>query len=41
MTYDVWSQTGPQSGGQLLNLSQYMKGGRLVETQPSLIVPCL
>ena len=26
MTYDVWSQTGPQTDGQFLNLSRYVKG---------------
>lgn len=26
MTYDVWSQTGPQTDGQVLNLSRYVKG---------------
>src|SRR5438132_34630 len=26
MTYDVWSQTGPQTDGQFLNLLRYVKG---------------
>ena len=26
MTDDVWSQTGPQTEGQVLNLSRYVKG---------------
>jgi hypothetical protein len=24
--YDVWSQTGPQTDGQFLNLTRYVKG---------------
>jgi hypothetical protein len=34
MTYDVWSQTGPQTDGQILNLSRYVKGAGWFDHRP-------
>jgi hypothetical protein len=34
MTYDVWSQTGPQTDGKCVNLSRYVKGAGWFDPGP-------
>jgi hypothetical protein len=34
MTYDVWSQTGPQTDGKSVNLSRYVKGAGWFDPGP-------